>query len=107
MLGALLIYWIGKYFYQLAEEHEKSKCGYAILGIAIYYLGSFGAGIVVGIVFGIISPGYIETVNETLLSVLLLPFGILACYVLYKYLEKSWNKNKSNSNEIEEIGRAG
>jgi len=33
----------------------------------------------------------------------MLPFGILGCYLLYKYLEKTWKKNKP-INEIDEIG---
>jgi len=37
MFGIILIYWVGKYFYQLAIEFNKSKWGYAVLGLATYY----------------------------------------------------------------------
>ena len=35
MLGLVLLYWIGKYFYKLAEEYDKSKWGFAILGLVL------------------------------------------------------------------------
>ena len=63
-------------------------------------------GFFVGIIIEIISPGYIDTVNETLFGILMLPFGILSCYLLYKHLEKTWEKEKPNLNElIDEIGK--
>lgn len=105
MLGILLLYWIGKYFYKLAEKYDKSKWGYAVLGVVVYYGGIFVFGISFGIIAEIISPGYLDTVNETALSLLGLPFGALACYGLYKYLKKTWEKDQSiHKNSISEIG---
>lgn len=103
MLGLILLYWIGKYFYKLAEEYDKNKWAHAIFGIAVYYGGALGVGITFGIVAEIMSPGFIDSINETLLSIMMLPFGILSCYLLYKYLEKTWKKNLP-INEIDEIG---
>ena len=45
MLGFLLIYFIWKYYSELAVEHNKSKWGYALLGIATYYIGTFIGGL--------------------------------------------------------------
>ncbi len=107
MLGLILLYWIGKYFYKLAEEYDKSKWGFAILGIVVYYAGTFAFGITFGIIAEITNPGLIEGFNETLLGLIALPFGILSCYLLYKYLEKTWEKNKPNPNKlIDEIGKS-
>lgn len=103
MLGLLLIYWIGKYFYNLAEEYEKSQWGYAILGVVVYYGGTFFFGFVVGMIVEMVSPGFIEGFNETMLGILMIPFGILSAYLLYKYFEKTWEKNKPE-NELDEIG---
>ncbi|TMM57146.1 hypothetical protein FEE95_11685 [Maribacter algarum] len=104
MLGLLLLYWIGKYFYKLAEEYDKSQWGYAILGIISYYGGTIFFGIIIGILSEIVAPGSIDTVNETVLGLIMLPFGVLTCYLLYKYFEKTWKKNMP-INEIDEIGR--
>lgn len=105
MLGLILLYWIGKYFYKLAEEYNKSQWGFAILGIVVYYGGILLFGVILGIMAEIISPGFLDTFNETLFGFLMLPFGILSCYLLYKYLEKTWKKNRPN-NEIDEIGNS-
>ncbi|WP_025743522.1 hypothetical protein [Aquimarina pacifica] len=105
MLGLLLLYWIGKYFYKLAEEYNKSKWGFAILGIVVYYGGIIFFSLIIGIIFEITSPGFLDTFNETLLSIIMIPFGMLSSYLLYQYLEKIWKKNRSDLHEsIDKIG---
>ena len=94
MLGLLLLYWIGKYFYKLAEEYDKSKWGFAILGVAVYYAGILLASFTTGIILGIFYPESLENLNEMLLGLAMLPFGILSCYILYKILENVWKKAK-------------
>jgi hypothetical protein len=44
MLGLVFIYFIGRYYYKLAENHNRSKWGFAVLGVATYYGGTFAAG---------------------------------------------------------------
>ena len=103
MFGFVLLYWIGKYFGELAVKYNKSKWGYIIFGIFTYYGGTFLSGILFVVLADIFSPGYIDTMNETLLGVLALPFGILSCYLLFKYLEKTWKKNMP-VDELDQIG---
>ena len=106
MLGLVLLYWIGKYFYKLAEEYNKNKWGFTILGIVVYYAGILLFSIIIGIIAEIFSPGFIDNFNETLFGFLMLPFGLLSCYLLYKYLEKTWKKNDPiKNNSIDEIGK--
>jgi hypothetical protein len=45
MLGLFLLYFIGKSFYELAHEYDKSRWGFAIAGVVAYYFGTFVAGI--------------------------------------------------------------
>ena len=104
MLGLILIYWIGKYFYKLAEEYGKNKWGYAILGIVSYYGGIIVFSFITGIVVELTAPGAIESMNETLLGLMMIPFGFLSCYLLYKYFAKTWKKNLP-VDEIQDIGR--
>lgn len=92
MLGLVLLYWIGKYYYNLAEQHKKSKWGFAILGIATYYAGIFFFGIIIAVLVEIIAPGAWENFNDLLLGLLMVPFGILSTYGLFKFLEKYWKK---------------
>lgn len=95
MLGLLLLYWIGKYFYKLAEDYDKSQWTYAILGILVYYAGTFVFGLAIGTIIEIASPGYVETINEFLFGLLMIPFGLLCCYLFYDYLKRSWKRNEA------------
>lgn len=105
MLGLVFLYWIGKYYYRLAEEFEKKEWLYAILGIVSYYGGVFVFGIILTIVMELINPGYIDGANETTLSIIALPFGATGCYFYYKHLQKKWKKEDPRI-QIEEIGNS-
>ena len=105
MLGLILIYWLGKKFYTLADDFDKSKWGYAILGVVVYYAGIIVFAIALGIIIEIASPGYLDNTNERLIDLACLPFGLLSSYLLYKNLDKNWKKNDPrNNNSIDEIG---
>lgn len=107
MLGLVLLYFIGKKFYTLAEEYDKSIWSYAVLGIVIYYIGLYGAAFIVGIVFAMMESTFLENMNDFVLGLMLMPFGLLSCYLLYLFLEKKWKKEKPKRQEklIDEIGR--
>lgn len=93
MLGLLILYWVGKFYYKLAEKHERSKWGFAILGPVTYYLGQV-IGVVL-IMLGYFISGYEETfyeINERLLDFMGVPFGVLACWGLYQLLKRKWEK---------------
>ncbi len=92
MLGLILLIFAGRAFYNLAGQYKKHQWGFAILGVASYYVGLFVGGIIVGIVFELMSPGYVESANELLLGLLGVPIGILTCWLTYNYLKKSWAK---------------
>ncbi len=105
MLVIIIIYFIGKYFYKLADKYEKSKWGYAILGIATYYFGSI---IIGGMLMGFIDVVFdlnIDFDNSFSLGLIVMPFGILLAILLHWILEKNFKKNKAqNSVSIDEIG---
>jgi uncharacterized YccA/Bax inhibitor family protein len=104
MLGLVLLYWIGKYFYRLAEDYEKSKWGYAILGVVVYYLGTF----IFAMLIAIFALDFLNDESDLVISLISLPFGILSCYLLYKYFEKTWEANApKNDNIIDQIGKSG
>ncbi len=91
MLGLILIYWIGKTFYKLAGQHDRSEWGYAILGIAAYYGGQ-----IVFAVLAVLSLSLdesdLEGGGELAISLIAIVVGALICWGLYKYLEKQWTK---------------
>ena len=97
MIGLLLIYYIGKQFYELAGENNKSKWGFAILGIVSYYAGTFIAGIVMALIYEIGMSKSIDDINDVVLGLIALPFGVLACWGLYKVLKSQWSKQSTFS----------
>lgn len=97
MLGIFLLYFIWKYYSELAVEFNKSKWGYGILGIAIYYLGTFVGGLIIGIVT-VLMGNDIDSVNDILMSLIAIPFGLLSTWGLYKILQYNWAKKMKESN---------
>src|SRR5690242_1894849 len=99
MLGLLLIYFIGKYYYNLAGEHGKSQWGFAILGVVTYYVGAF----VMGIFLGIFYPDAAETMNNLVLGLIAMPLGILFTWGLYKILENQWGNTAPDDFEDSDV----
>ena len=103
MFWIILIYWVGKYFYQLAEKYNKIKWGFAVLGLAIYY----GSQLIFGFILAVFNEIFIlgidfEGVGINLLGI---PIGGLSCYFLYHFLEKKWKREYVNPlAEIDSIG---
>jgi uncharacterized membrane protein len=94
MLSIIFIYFVGKAFYDLAKKYSKSEWGFAILGVATYYVGLFGGAFIVGVIIEINSPGYVDDSNSTFVGLLGIPVGIAACWGTYTLLKKSWSKPK-------------
>jgi hypothetical protein len=100
MLGLLLIYFIGKNYYQLAGEHGKSSWGFASLGVLTYYAGTFLFGFLFGVTIELVSPGTIDGLNDFVLGLIALPFGVLSTVGLYLLLRRSWVANRNDAIEI-------
>jgi len=99
MLGLIFIYFVGKYYYELARDHNRNKWLYAIGGIASYYAGSLLGGVLIGIGLGLFHTDP-EGINETLYGLFALPFGLAACYGLYRYLKNKWGKPEKFKSDI-------
>lgn len=99
MLGILLIYFIGKYYYDLAILHNKSKWGFGVLGVIVYYAGTTIFGVVAGVSIAMLKPELLDTVPELVWSIVALPFGILATWGLYRFLKKKWENQGNESLE--------
>jgi len=93
MLGLLLVYVIGKQFYELAHEFQKSRWGFAILGVAAYYTGSFLVGLAIGLSDGFLETDFLESTSDLTINLIAMPFGLLTCYLTYRVLKNKWEKN--------------
>lgn len=97
MIGLILLYFVGKAFYDLASQNGKNAWLFAILGVASYYAGIFVGGIIIAIGYGLFLDGSIEEVNDTLLGLLGLPFGVLICWGFYRLLKSRWTNKETFS----------
>lgn len=95
MLGIIFIYFIGKAFYQLAEEHERSKWGYAILGVLSFYASSLILGIAVAIIYEVQGANF-EDIPDFVLNILGVIIGALTCMGFYHLLKRQWTKKPTS-----------
>ncbi|HEY5748060.1 MAG TPA: hypothetical protein VIU12_18445 [Chryseolinea sp.] len=99
MLGLVLIYWVGKAFYLLAERNGKNVWGHAILGVVIYYGGMLFSAAIIGVLLGIFEVS-LGTFFDLLITLMAIPFGLLSCWIAFRYLEDRW-ENVAGDNEEE------
>lgn len=90
---------VGRSFYQLAENHRKNRWLFTILGIVSFYFGIFVGGIVLALVYELYLHESIEGENPILLTLMALPLGIFSCWGLYKILSNQWLKKSSEKQD--------
>ena len=105
MLGILFIYWIGKYFYQLAEKFNQNKWLYAILGVVVYYSGQTIGALLIAVVSELFDLGI--DFDGVLINVVGILIGGIACYLFYLLLEKVWKRDVVIiKDSIQDIGKS-
>jgi hypothetical protein len=92
MLGLLLIYFLGKWFYNLADKHGKNKWLFAIIGVVTYYGGVIAGGFLIGVFAVFFEWDAIFDLPEVLLGLIALPLGLAAAWGLHTILRKNWEK---------------
>ena len=98
MLVLLLIYFIGKAFYNLAIKHDRNKWLFGMIGVVTYYGMTIIGGLV--IVFIAISGGNesILELPEYILGLIGVPVGLLSVWLLHYLLRKNWEGNPKDQN---------
>jgi hypothetical protein len=105
MLGLLLIYFIGKQFYVLAESFKQNKWLFAILSVVVYYAAGLIFGVVLG-VFDVLFEWNINWEDKFGINLLGIPVGLLACWGFYYLLKTRWEKSVTVvRDEIQDIGK--
>lgn len=107
IIDIILIVVTGKYYMQLAEKYGKSKWGYAILGVATYYIVAVLFALILGLLYAVFNPEALESLNEFVIGLIALAVGVGGTTVLYYFLEKSWKKNHKIENKVTSIDDIG
>lgn len=110
MLSILLIYFVYKYFRDLARRYKVERVWkYSLIGVLAYFGFQFLFVFAWAIVILIMDPNYNFENDKSMNSgvgFLALLFSMLMLYFLHKYLEKRLIQKQitSSVNEIDEIG---
>lgn len=93
MLGLLLIYFIWKKLAELASKYNRSRWGYGLLGIAVYFASQLLFGF---IIWPLMLANGTELTDGTqlMVSFFAIAFGALGVYLLHYFL-----KNPGRSRE--------
>lgn len=86
MFGFFLIYLLGKYFYDFVLEYNKLFWKYVVIGVLSYYLGIVLGGGFMGIMLEWIFFGFVDRINDFLLGLICILFGLLMVKLMYIYL---------------------
>ncbi len=105
MLSILLIFFIGKYFYELAQDYYKHRWLYGVLGIVVYYFGTMIGGFIVAILSELL--GWNMNFESSLtLTAIAIPSGLIFAVVFYFLLQRNWKNAKVEvKDEIQDIGK--
>lgn len=101
-LGYILLFYIGFYFYRLAENHNKNKWLFAIIGIGTYFFGI----IAYPLYLRFFKSEDIEDFDISSISLKSFLIGLICVFFLFQILSLVWSrKKKVNNKEIDKIGR--
>lgn len=107
MIGLIILIGIGKYYYELGKRIGKNGVLFILLGIVVYYASAFAFGIVLGLADVIFGSNMIDGSSDAALGLMGVPVGILGCWGVYKWIERS-NAGKEaeevTDSEIQEFG---
>lgn len=105
MLGILLVYFIGKRFYDLSVEYNQKKWLYAILSIVVYY--GVGTLLLLSVMLldMLVFNWSFDWEKSFGMNLLIIPLGLLAVWGFYMLLESRWKKTVVVKDEIKDIGK--
>lgn len=94
MLGLLLIFFLAKWYYDLAKKNNKKNSWlYGLLAVVIFYGFVFIGALVTVIVIDIFSPATLYGLSDLAIGLTGLPFGILAVWGGYVLLKRNFKKS--------------
>ena len=100
MLGFVIIYFLGRSLYRLAETHGRSPWGHAIGSVLMYYVGTFLAGIAFFLLADL-NGGSIEDTSDMAINLAAVPFGLAAWYGYKAFFKHRWENAYVDSDELE------
>lgn len=102
IIGYIFLFYIGFYFYRLAENHNKNKWVFAFLGLATYCFGYF----VYILYYRFFVFEDIDDFTYPEIGFKSLAVGLLFTFLLFHILSFVWSgKLRKQKNEVDKIGK--
>ena len=103
ILGYIILFYVGFYFYRLAENNNKNKWVFAIIGILTYLFEIT----VYPLYLRVFNSEDIEAFEISSISLKSFLIGLISVFLLFQTLSLIWSrKKKVNKKEIDKIGKA-
>jgi hypothetical protein len=93
------VFFIGRYFSELAFEHERSRAGFSLLGIGVYIISFFLLGIIAA-VFLVLLGAQPSPAMDLLLTAVSVALGAAATWMVWVLLKRSWGKQADRRNGL-------
>lgn len=101
-LAYIFIFYIGFYFYRLAENHKKNKWLFSAVGIATYYVGT----IIYTLFLKLYHKEEISDFDFVSITIKSFLIGLLSVFFLFQLLSFIWSrKKKVKAKRIDKIGK--
>lgn len=111
MLEIIILFTVGKQFYQLAKKYEQKLAWvYVVLGIVSYYGSALLTGVLLALYEEFTGNYFLESMNNFVLTLIFMPIAALACWCVYKLLQNKWHKEyaakEREKPKISDIGKS-
>ena len=100
MLEILLVIFIGRKFYELADKHGRNKWGFGVLGVVSTYAILTLVSFLGAILIAMFRPEWLYSMNDLVFVIICIPFALLGVWGLYTGLKKSWEKRQKIRNPM-------
>lgn len=100
ILGYIFLFYIGFYFYRLAENHNKNKWVFGILGIVSFIVSYFSYLLFCRFYYSQ------EVILESLHIISIKSFlsGVIGAILVFQILSRVWSRKKNLEIEVDKIG---
>lgn len=92
ILGYILLFYIGFYYYRLAENHNKNKWLYVILGVILYFIGLIGYTFFVKF----LTNKKYDELDIVMVSIKAVFTGVLVVFIVFQILDTVWERKRKS-----------
>lgn len=102
LIGYIILFYVGFYFFRLAENHNKNKWLFAFLGLVIFFFGYF----VYALYYRFFVLEELDDFTYSEIGFKSFFVGLFFAILLFQILNQFWSSRKNkNKSEVDKIGK--